>query len=109
MKPDKWNKMYAVEENKAVIKLFVDTPEPTTLIAYINFAGALTVTDEWPSNLKSKASYFVKKVNDVIPVSKDVPMRNMLLYGDVSANPIDQLSVFVDEVGLLLFEVTSLW
>lgn len=40
--------------------------------------------------------YFVKKTKE--PVPKDVPVKNAIMYGDISYSPIDQLSAFVDEV-----------
>lgn len=38
----------------------------------------------------------MKKTKD--PVPKDVPVKNAIMYGDISYSPIDQLSAFVDEV-----------
>jgi len=96
LKPDRWTKMFSIDENKQLCLDFFDKPESTTLILYVNAAGGLSVTTDWPTNLKAKASYFVKKSRET--VGKDVPFRNAVLYGDISAAPIDQLSAFVDEV-----------
>ena len=40
--------------------------------------------------------YFIKKVKE--PVPKEAPVKNYIIYGDVSYSPIDQLSAFIDEV-----------
>src|SRR5206468_11347145 len=74
LKPDKWTKMYAVEENKQLCLEFFDKAESTTLILYINTTGILAVTHDWPASLKSKACYFVKRNKEV--VAKDPNVRN---------------------------------
>ena len=99
LKGDKWTKMYSIEENSVILAEFFEKPETTTLILYLNPAGLLVVSTEWPTNLKQKACYFVKRGKDAIP--KDASVRNALLYGDISASPIDQLAAFVDQVACL--------
>ncbi|KAJ8318719.1 LOW QUALITY PROTEIN: hypothetical protein KUTeg_003810 [Tegillarca granosa] len=96
IKPDRWMKLYNVEENK---QMFMDYFEKSDLIALIVIAtagGGLVVQYEWPTNPKQKAVYFVKRTKDSI--SKDTSFRNAFLYGDLSYQPLDQLSAFVDEV-----------
>lgn|SRR6218665_1793737 len=96
VKPDRWTKMYALDENKQMCLDFFEKGEQSNLIISTNSAGGLTLSNEWPTSLKSKAIYFVKKSKE--PVPKDMPAKNALLYGDISYSPIDQLSAFVDEV-----------
>ena len=96
IKPDKWVKMYGIEENKMMFVDLFDKQESTCLVVILNSAGGLTPMIEWPSQLKTKATYFVKKTKDVIP--RDTKVQNCLLYGDISPAPVDQLSAFVDEV-----------
>ncbi|CAG5123285.1 unnamed protein product, partial [Candidula unifasciata] len=95
-KPDRWTKMYSVDENKQLFMDFFEKPDLTTLIIIATAAGSLQVQYEWPSNPKAKACYFVKRSRD--PIQKDAVMRNVLLYGDMAASPLDQLCAFVDEV-----------
>ncbi|BFZ02963.1 hypothetical protein BsWGS_06002 [Bradybaena similaris] len=95
-KPDRWTKMYSVDENKQLFMDFFEKPYLSTLVIIATAAGALQVQYEWPSNPKAKACYFVKRSKDPIP--KDAVMRNVLLYGDMAASPLDQLCAFVDEV-----------
>lgn len=94
-KPDRWTKMYSVDENKQLFMDFFEKPDLSTLVIIATAAGALQVQYEWPSNPKAKACYFVKRSKD--PILRDAVMRNVLLYGDMAASPLDQLCAFVDE------------
>lgn len=95
-KPDKFMKMYNVEETKQMILEWFDKADNPALIIVSNPGGSLSAQHEWPANPKQKAVYFVKKTKDAIP--KDIPFRQAVLYGDLSYSPLDQLSAFVDEV-----------
>ncbi|ESO06976.1 hypothetical protein HELRODRAFT_171011 [Helobdella robusta] len=97
-KPDKWVKMYSMEENRNVFKTFFDDPECTTLLILVNQSnGHVQPTLEWPQQLKgSKTFYFIKRSNVALP--KTVKLGKLLIYGDISPSPIDQLYSFVDEV-----------
>ena len=99
LKTDKWSKMYSVEDTKQMIFDFFDKIDIMQLLITANSAGVLTVSHEWPSQLRSKSCYFVKKGKETI--TKDSPLRTTLLYGDLSV-PMDQLSAFVDEVSELV-------
>lgn len=74
---------------------FFEKPERTSLILSLTAGGGLQASFEWPSQLKTKACYFVKKNRD--PINKDANIRQVLLFGDISPNPVDQLAVFVEE------------
>ena len=97
-KPDRFMKLLAAEDAKTMIMEWLEKADFPALIIASSPGGVLTAHDEWPSNPKqiTKACYFVKKSRD--PVSKDVPVRQSVLYGDMSNSPLDQLSTFVDEV-----------
>ena len=96
IKGDKWMKLYNVEDNKAMILTFLEKPEIPQILISLSPAGLLSVTTDWPGNLKSKSCYFVRKGKD--PILKDGSLRNMIMYGDLSYSPVEQLSAFVDEV-----------
>ena len=96
LKPDKWMKLYNVDENKQMILEFFEKPEHPTLLITQGGGGNLSVGFNWPTQLKSKAVYFIKKGKE--NVAKDANLRTALLYGDLSYSPMDQLSAFVDEV-----------
>ena len=95
LKADKWSKCYGQDENKLLFTEYLDKADNMCLVIALGSAG-LSVSHEWPTQIKQKACYFVKKAREA--VSKDAPLRNSLLYGDLSYSPIDQLSAFVDEV-----------
>ena len=96
IKPDKFSKLYSLDENKQMIMEFIEKPEIPCMLILVNAAGGLSVQLEWPSALKQKACYFIKKGREAI--SKDVALRSAIHYGDLSYAPMDQLSAFVDEV-----------
>ena len=101
LKPDKWMKLYGVDENKQMILDFFEKQDQQTLIIFASSGGTLSAALDWPAQLKSKACYFVKKSKD--NVSKEGSLRNQMIYGDLAYSPIDQLSVFVDEVIFYFF------
>lgn len=96
MKPDRFVKMYGLEENKQIFTNFFEKGESMHLMVFQTPGGGMSVGPDWPQSLKSKACYFVKKSREPIP--KDAVFRNHVLYGDLSYSPIDQLSAFVEEV-----------
>ena len=98
-KPDKWMKMYNVEETKLKFMDWFDKPEISSLIVLSNPGGALSAQHEMPSNTKQKAFYFVKRnhqsiTKDMLPLC----IRQAIFYGDLSSSPLEQLSAFVEEV-----------
>ena len=95
-KPEKWTKMYNVEETKQMFNDWFEKPEIPSLIVISNPGGSLTAQYEWPANPKQKVCYFVKKSKEAI--GKDVAFKQSVLYGDLSSSPLDQLSSFVEEV-----------
>lgn len=96
LKPDKWTKMYGLDENKQMFMDYFEKSELQTLVLVAPSSGSLVVQFEWPSNPKAKCCYFVKRSKD--PITKDTNLRTALLYGDLGYSPLDQLSAFVDEV-----------
>ena len=101
LKGDKWTKMYCLEENQLMIMDFFEKADNMVLVIQVGSGGALVPSYEWPSNSRSKACYFVRKNKDLI--SKDLDLRTVLYYGDLSYAPLEQLSTFVDSVSNILF------
>jgi len=95
LKLDKWSKFISAEENRILIQEFLDKAENINLVISANSAGALSVAPEFPTSLKNKAVYFVKK--DKATVTKD-GIKTLLSYGDLSYAPLDQLSALVDDI-----------
>lgn len=96
LKGDKFSKLYNVEENKMMFMDFFEKSDNMVMVIQAAGGGALSVAYDWPTNLRNKACYFVRKGKDLI--TKDANLRNVLYYGDLSYAPLEQLSAFVDEV-----------
>ena len=96
LKSDKWTKMYAIEDNKVMIQDFLDKNEQNLLVFVLNSTQSLIISYVYPAQLKSKACYFAKKNKEVL--SKDMSIKDVLIYGDLSYSPLDQLSAILDEV-----------
>lgn len=55
IKPDKWTKMYGLDENKQLCLDFFDKTDAQSLIMAVNASGGLTVSTDWPTQFKQKA------------------------------------------------------
>ena len=96
LKPDKWSKLISNEENKQMFVEFFEKQDNSQLIITLNNAGALIPSYSFPSASKNKSVYFLKK-DKREAIGKD-NFKNALVYGDISAAPLEQLSALVDEV-----------
>ena len=95
-KSDKWIKMYAFDDNKQLITDFLDRYEPIMILFYLNTVGLLTILTSFPTQIKGKMVYFIKRIKGA--VGKDGIFLNEVLYGDLSQSPIDQISAIMDGV-----------
>ncbi|XP_043925655.1 dynein axonemal heavy chain 17-like [Protopterus annectens] len=102
LKPEKWTKCVASEETKQNLLEFFDKKDTKSLVIFLNASGQLVCSLGFPASLKSKGVYFVKKTADV--VTKD-NMKQLLMTGDLSYSPVEQLIAVVDEVVCPLFNV----
>jgi hypothetical protein len=84
---------------------FLQRPDIQVLVLAGSSSGVLQPMHSFPSaSSRSKSCYFIRKTAE--PVTKE-NFRNVLIFGDVAAKPVDQLAVVVQEVGLfdvILFE-----
>ena len=88
--------MYGIEDNKILIHEFFDKAELQILVIQYTAAGSLQPATTFPNVLKNKSCYFIKKRREAIP--RDAILRDVIMYGDLSTSPVDQLSAMVDEV-----------
>lgn len=87
-----------------VIKDFFDNPENNTIIFYLNAKDELVPAVVFPASLKKKSVYFIKnRVNTQVTEKLD----QELTMGDLSSNPLEFLSVLLDEVYLPLLTNTK--
>lgn len=95
LKQDKWEKSVSCEENKQVLKDFLEGNEKRTLVVSVTAAGLLQASAAFTAGSKSKAVYFVKRNRGALSLDS---MRDNLVYGDLSYAPLDQYSALVEEV-----------
>lgn len=96
VKPDKWSKFATSEETHTMLNEFYEKPDVTTLVITLNPTGQLIPCLGFPSTLKNKGIYFVKKRHENI--TKD-NFLEALLVGDISPSPVEQMMAIVEEVG----------
>ena len=59
---------------KDVLQAFLDSPEPQSMVISPNIAGHLHIHTDWPSALRNKGVYFVKKEKTPIPEDEVNPL-----------------------------------
>lgn len=64
MKPDKWAKLMSQDESTVMMSEFLDKGDSRVLIITLSSAGALQCSNEFPTTLKNKSIYFVKRYVD---------------------------------------------
>lgn len=57
----------------------------------------------YPPNPKTKSVYFIKKREEAVTAEN---MKSLLIFGDMAPNPVEELSVLMEEV-LLNDEITE--
>lgn len=65
------------------------------LMMITNLAGLLQPVTEFPNNLKTKSCYFIRKKKEVITMEN---FRDVLMFGDMSPKPVEELAVLTEEV-----------
>lgn len=121
IKPDKWAKMLATEDLKVinlskklklvtynheevltkilwlqnVIMNFFGSPEEYILTVNVSSSGGIVPALGIQSNVRNKLSYFVKRQPVIIT---ETNYRELLIPGDMSPKPVDELSILVQEV-----------
>ena len=87
--------MTSQEENLVMLSEFLEKADKRLLVIYVSSTGQLTPDWSFPSSTKTKAVYFIKRHADQI---KKENMKTLLMFGDVSHVPLDQLSNLVESV-----------
>ncbi|XP_077184230.1 dynein axonemal heavy chain 17 isoform X3 [Paroedura picta] len=100
MKPDKWAKFATNDDVLAMLNEFYEKPDLMALVITLNPTGQLVPCIGFPSSLKNKGVYFVKKKHENI--TKD-NFLDALLVGDLSPSPIEQMMAVVEEIVYSLF------
>ncbi|GLH12100.1 putative Dynein beta chain: CLUMA_CG011410, isoform A, partial [Gryllus bimaculatus] len=95
LKPDKWGRLLAVDEQRDQVLEFLNRPDLTVMLVLQNTAATLTIVTGFPASIKSKAVYFIKK--NAQAVTKD-NMEDLLIPGDIAPKAIEHLACLVEEV-----------
>ena len=56
-----------------------------------NSAGHLQIHMDWPSSMKNKGVFFVKRDTEPLPEEEDVDMSDYMACGDVHPNVLGML------------------
>ena len=103
LKQDKWNKLVISDEQRGFLHSFVDQGFPQELVISQNIGGQLQVHTDWPSPLKNKGVFFVKREKEPLPENVDELLDHMVC-GDIHPNALDQFCALVEEVVVPLFK-----
>ncbi|XP_061501815.1 dynein beta chain, ciliary isoform X1 [Anopheles gambiae] len=95
LKDEKWQKLIGNEELRTIVMDWVLQPAVMKLFVTLNNAGALVPSYHFTSTAKGKICYFVKISEMAVEIGK---IREQIIYGDLTPNPIDDLSILVDEI-----------
>ncbi|NXK40473.1 DYH17 protein, partial [Piprites chloris] len=104
---DKWSKFVSSEEVTTMLDKFFKQQDALELVLGLNPSGQLLPTTDFPSALKGKGIYFVKKKGESITQEN---CQSSLLVGDIVPSSVEQLITVLLEVvsPLLLSEEQGL-
>ena len=68
------------------------------LVISQNFSGHLVAHTDWPTHLKNKGVYFVKREKEPLPKTN---FLSFLTCGDIHPNALDHFCAWVEEVSLI--------
>ena len=89
---------------------FLDKDVPQSMVISQNIAGHLHIHTDWPSGLRNKGVYFVKREKAPIPEDEvawfplsciphqDFNLCEFLAFGDIYPNALDHFCAWVEEV-----------
>ncbi|KAJ4456876.1 putative Dynein heavy chain 17; axonemal [Paratrimastix pyriformis] len=98
LKQDKVGKLVSEDDSKRRITEFFDSPEPKLLVVYINAKDEPALSLTFPSQLKKKGVFFLKRAEPVGAEEREID--KYITFGDLSTSPLDQLSTFIDQLYL---------
>ena len=94
-KSDKWAKMISQEENSIMMTEFLEKADKRVLVLQLLPSGQLAPMETFPTSNKNKAVYYIKRAAEAL---KKDNFKEVLLFGDMSQVPLDQLSSVVESV-----------
>ena len=92
--------MLSQEDNLVIFNEFLERGDRRILVISLNSNGQLTPMTTFPATNKNKAVYFIKRNPEAV---KKENIKTLLMFGDVSQIPLDQLSYLVESVSTKYF------
>ncbi|CAB1443161.1 unnamed protein product, partial [Pleuronectes platessa] len=94
VKQDKWQKCVSGEENRQVLRDFLESAEQRSLVVGLTGGGTLQAAAGFSAAPpRTKAVYFVKRGNSALTAET---MRDKLTCGDMSPDPLEHFSAVVE-------------
>ena len=87
LKQEKWNKLVVSDEQRGYILSFVEKDLPQELIISQNIGGQLQVHTDWPSPLRNKGVFFVKRHDKPLPEQVE-DLLDYMACGDIHPNTL---------------------
>lgn len=97
VKRDQWQKLVSGEDELRLLRGFLDGAEPRSLLLWLTAAGLMRPATRFEAadSLRDRAVYFVKRRAAALGPR---PMTESLVCGQLSGEPLEQLSALVEEV-----------
>ena len=98
LKQDKWNKLLISDEQRNTLINFVEKGIQQVLVISQNIGGQLQIHTDWPSYLRNKGIFFVKRENEGIPELDDEDddppdLLDHLTCGDIYPNVLGKSNI----------------
>ncbi|XP_042858403.1 dynein beta chain, ciliary-like [Penaeus japonicus] len=104
LKADRWTKAVQHEDTRSTILDFLDGNAEQVLISQ-NLSNQLVSSSEVPAGLRTKGVYYLKTSDaPLIREEDNSNVREHVIFGDISPQPLDQLSTLIEEVFIPLLE-----
>ena len=99
LKQDKWNKLLISDEQRNTLINFVEKGIQQVLVISQNIGGQLQIHTDWPSYLRNKGIFFVKRENEGIPELDDEDddppdLLDHLTCGDIYPNVLGKFYIY---------------
>ena len=92
LKQEKWNKLVVSDEQRGYILSFIEKDLPQELIISQNIGGQLQVHTDWPSPLRNKGVFFVKRHDKPLPEQVE-DLLDYMACGDIHPNTLGSSNI----------------
>ncbi|XP_069187118.1 dynein beta chain, ciliary-like [Procambarus clarkii] len=104
LKADRWTKAVQHDDTRSTLLEFLDSNSELVVVS-LNLSNQLVATSEVPAGLRTKGVYFLKACDVPLVREEDTSnVRDHVIFGDISPQPLDQLSTLIEEVIIPMLE-----